>query len=333
MRPACRTRVEQRHQLSLQEFLAFVAAICLFGTFLSLVSVCLNLILLAPSASGFLRANRPGRILKSVTDPVSNLAELRVSMYVAGFPCQSYSNEGRRLGMKDKRGKLFWPMLRRLRSISGTLQCFLLENVAALAINSTHKRAFKSILRALRASLPMFSVHWRVLNSLDWGLPQQRRRVYIVGLRRDAQRHAWEWPAQTHAQPVSLRSILELPEQLTPKMRELREASLGRTARTNLARALSDIRCRGLCPEASVFAVDIDTGRKNKNWQIDRAPTLTRARGVSGGPWLTTHHRRTSLDELARLQGLNLSAYTWPRDLTPSQRRHASCLRGVFFGM
>ncbi|CAJ1442071.1 unnamed protein product, partial [Effrenium voratum] len=34
----------------------------------------------------FLRANRPGRILKSVTDPVSNLAELRVSMYVAGFP-------------------------------------------------------------------------------------------------------------------------------------------------------------------------------------------------------------------------------------------------------
>ena len=78
-----------------------------------------------------------------------------------------------------------------------------------------------------------------------------------------------------------------------------------------LRAAMADIRKRGLDPYSENFVIDIDSGRfeNSKTWKQGLSKTLTRSRGGSGGPWLSKRARRTSLQELARFQGLNLEAW------------------------
>jgi DNA (cytosine-5)-methyltransferase 1 len=97
---------------------------------------------------------------------------------LAGFPCQPFSIAGKGLGFEDTRGTLFF----NIQSILAEKQpkAFLLENVKRL---TTHDegRTFKIILSSLR-DLGYF-VHYKVLNSLDYGIPQKRERIYIVGFK------------------------------------------------------------------------------------------------------------------------------------------------------
>ncbi len=75
----------------------------------------------------------------------------------------------------------------------------------------THKKAFGKILCTLRASGRYF-VSWRVINRLDFGLPQSRPRIYIVGLRRDAVDASagvgFHWPKKKDLAPLPLRRFL-----------------------------------------------------------------------------------------------------------------------------
>ena len=97
-------------------------------------------------------------------------------MLVAGFPCQSYSNAGKRRGFKDDRGALFFEIARILRDKRP--RYLLLENVKGLFSFDTGK-GFQTILGIL--SDIGYRVQWQVLNSKDFGIPQHRERVFIVG--------------------------------------------------------------------------------------------------------------------------------------------------------
>lgn len=94
----------------------------------------------------------------------------------AGFPCQAFSIIGGRLGFADTRGTLFFDIERILKAKRP--KAFLLENVKQL---TTHDkgRTFKVILERLE-DLGYF-VHYKVLNGLDFGVPQKRERIIIVG--------------------------------------------------------------------------------------------------------------------------------------------------------
>lgn len=94
----------------------------------------------------------------------------------AGFPCQSHSSLGRRLGMKDARGKLF-EVLKTFIAQSQP-KSFLLENVKGL-ISSNNNKSFKYVMQSL-ADIG-YQVSWSVLDSRNFGLPQHRERVFIVG--------------------------------------------------------------------------------------------------------------------------------------------------------
>lgn len=100
-----------------------------------------------------------------------------------GFPCQSFSiiaQNPKRLGVKDERGKLFFEMCRILRERQP--KCFIAENVKGI-LTANKKSAFPLILKEFEDS--GYDVQYRILNSANYGVPQKRERVIIVGFRKD----------------------------------------------------------------------------------------------------------------------------------------------------
>jgi DNA (cytosine-5)-methyltransferase 1 len=99
-----------------------------------------------------------------------------VDLLCSGFPCQSHSTLGERKGMKDERGKLFLYLKTYIQESKP--KAFLLENVKGLLVNNNGKY-FKFIINTLKNI--GYNISWCVLNSKDFGLPQNRPRVYIIG--------------------------------------------------------------------------------------------------------------------------------------------------------
>ena len=93
-----------------------------------------------------------------------------------GFPCQTFSIAGSRKGFGDPRGTLFFELARLAEARKPPYLLF--ENVVGL-INHDHCRTFATILNTLDRL--GYGVEWQCLNSKDFGVPQSRNRVYIVG--------------------------------------------------------------------------------------------------------------------------------------------------------
>lgn len=104
----------------------------------------------------------------------------------AGFPCQPFSIIGDMKGFEDTRGTLFFHIARLLEAKRP--KAFVLENVKML-VGHRNGATFATILDCLQTL--GYSVSFRVLNALDFGLPQKRERVFIVGF--DQPRH-FVWP-------------------------------------------------------------------------------------------------------------------------------------------
>ena len=99
-----------------------------------------------------------------------------VELLCGGFPCQAFSIAGNRGGFDDPRGTLFFEIAR--LTAAKRPAYLLLENVPGL-LNHDGGRTFAAILHALDG-LGYF-VEWQVLNSKDFGVPQSRKRVYLIG--------------------------------------------------------------------------------------------------------------------------------------------------------
>ena len=100
----------------------------------------------------------------------------RVDIICGGFPCQAFSIAGARRGFEDTRGTLFFEIAR-FASILRP-KYLLLENVKGL-LNHDGGATFETILGALDEL--GYNVEWQILNSKDFGVPQNRERVFIVG--------------------------------------------------------------------------------------------------------------------------------------------------------
>jgi len=106
-----------------------------------------------------------------------NAAELPdFDLLVGGFPCQAFSIAGKRLGLEDSRGTLFYDIARIAKEKRP--QHLLLENVKGL-LSHDNGRTFKLIISTF-AELG-YNLEWQVLNSKNHGVPQNRERVFIIG--------------------------------------------------------------------------------------------------------------------------------------------------------
>lgn len=126
----------------------------------------------------------------------------------AGFPCQAFSIAGRRGGFEDTRGTLFFDVaeiIRRKRP-----KAILLENVKGLR-NHRQGHTLGTILHVLRNDLNYDVPEPQLLNAKDFGVPQNRERIFIIGFRKDRQDHPrpiFRYPAPVK-EPVRLADVLE----------------------------------------------------------------------------------------------------------------------------
>jgi len=97
-------------------------------------------------------------------------------LLVGGFPCQAFSIAGKRRGFEDTRGTLFFDVARILKDKKPSY--FILENVKGL-LSHDAGRTFKTIISTLTEL--GYDLQWQVLNSKNFGVPQNRERVFIVG--------------------------------------------------------------------------------------------------------------------------------------------------------
>ncbi|MBI5306717.1 DNA (cytosine-5-)-methyltransferase [Candidatus Wolfebacteria bacterium] len=112
-------------------------------------------------------------------------------LMIAGFPCQSFSVIGQRKGMDDHRGQIIYGLIKIMNAKN--LPYFILENVKGLE-NHEGGRTLKIILKELDNA--GYEVYHQVLNSLNFGVPQMRERIYFVGVRKDLAKNNdyFEWP-------------------------------------------------------------------------------------------------------------------------------------------
>jgi len=116
-----------------------------------------------------------GDLMNINTDKLPNF-----DMMIAGFPCQSFSVIGQRKGMQDKRGQIIYGLIKIM--LDKNLKYFILENVKGLT-NHDNGNSLKVILNELDKA--GYKVFHQVLNSIDYGVPQMRERVYFIGIRKD----------------------------------------------------------------------------------------------------------------------------------------------------
>ena len=112
----------------------------------------------------------------------------------AGFPCQAFSLAGKRRGFEETRGTLFFDVaeiIRRKRP-----KAFFLENVKGLKIHDKGK-TLDTILNVLRNDLDYYVPDPEIVNAVNFGVPQHRERIYIVGFRKDMKVKSFKYPEPT----------------------------------------------------------------------------------------------------------------------------------------
>jgi len=126
----------------------------------------------------------------------------------AGFPCQSFSIAGKRGGFEDTRGTLFFDVAEIIKQKQP--KAIFLENVKGLRSHDKG-RTLQTILNTLRNDLGYFVPEPEIINAKEFGVPQNRERIFIVGFRGDLSIDNFEYPKPTE-KDVILSDILETDE-------------------------------------------------------------------------------------------------------------------------
>lgn len=214
-----------------------------------------------------------------------------IDLYVCGFPCQPFSVAGKREGVRDPRGTLFWECVRVIRYKKPVI--FVLENVRGL-LSIDQGETFKTMLSELKA-LKRYSVYWKVLNTADYGIPQSRKRVFFVGILKKTQKKDFVWPTPIPCRPleefVDWNDKIEY-EKKTPRMIQILKNVVDHSKFINLS-----------------FGRD-----SNKNTTII-CPTIT----IAGNMWCVPLRRYASITELSQLQGFD-QKYKFPCSTRVSKR-------------
>lgn len=115
----------------------------------------------------------------------------KLDLLVGGSPCQSFSMVGKRKGLKDTRGTLFYEFARVVKESQPNV--FIFENVKGL-INHDNGNTFE-IIKATFDELG-YKYYYQILNSKDFGIPQQRERIFVIGFKNKKVKFEFPKPIQ-----------------------------------------------------------------------------------------------------------------------------------------
>lgn len=130
---------------------------------------------------------------------------------IGGPPCQSWSEAGAGRGINDKRGQLFFEYVRLLKDKQPSF--FLAENVSGI-LSSRHSKAFKDILKQFEDA--GYYVSYKLLNANDYGVPEDRFRVIIIGYHKKKIGFSFEFPEPEKHKPTLKEAIFNLKSSAKP---------------------------------------------------------------------------------------------------------------------
>ena len=202
-----------------------------------------------------------------------------IDLYIAGFPCQPFSSAGNRGGFKDTRGSVFWNCLDVIKAKRPMY--FILENVKGLLCHNkaektdTYGKTWVTIWDAMQdLKKDGYTIKWNILNTKDYGIPQNRERLFIVGKKdRD-----FEWPTSTEMD--DLWSYVDHTNRQSTKWK--RKCTLG-----------------GI-PQDAIF-VDVDFLHYTSYPNANKVSPCVLAR--PSALWCVPYHRYATCRELFDLQG------------------------------
>ena len=117
---------------------------------------------------------------RSIRDIPSSELPLEVDGVIGGPPCQSWSEAGKGLGIKDQRGQLFYEYIRVIKQVRPKF--FVAENVSGI-LHAKHHQAVENIISAFKEL--GYNVNYQLVNANDFEVPEDRLRVIFVGYRQD----------------------------------------------------------------------------------------------------------------------------------------------------
>ena len=132
-----------------------------------------------------------------------------IDLIIAGPPCQSFSIMGKRQSLEDPRGKLtlkYFELIAALRP-----KAFVFENVSGL-INVNKGEDFNSLLDHIKETIG-YSIYCDVLNAVNYGIPQYRERLFLIGFRPDVSSADFAYPSEPTGEHAE-----SLPEKVPSKM-------------------------------------------------------------------------------------------------------------------
>lgn len=134
--------------------------------------------------------------------------EGQVDLMVGGSPCQSFSSNGKRGGMDDTRGTLFYDYARIINEVKP--KCFIFENVRGMLVHDNGetwaviKSVFEDLDYRIHLNKDKNGNEKPILNAVDYGIPQNRERIYLIGIRKDLKlKSEFKFPV-----PVRLHSVV-----------------------------------------------------------------------------------------------------------------------------
>ena len=197
-----------------------------------------------------------------------------VDIYVSGFPCQPYSRANKYKTPVDPRLNLFEDCIKVIKTVSPKF--FILENVKTL-VTLNNGSYFNEILKRLN-DINKYTIHYKVINSKDLGIPQSRDRLYIIGVLNKYKRNDFTFP---ESKPML--NINNFVDKSNIEKNEKKE---------------SNKKLFNNVPNDAVF---IDTGFRNATFpnSCNWSPCIT----AQPNMWCVPMERKASVKEYLMLQG------------------------------
>lgn len=208
-----------------------------------------------------------------------------IDFYVAGFPCQPFSSAGKRKGFEDHRGNVFWSCLDVIKKKQPTY--FVLENVKGLLWHDKENkkdkygRTWNTIWNEIKKLESFkYKVYWKVLNTRDYGIPQNRERIFMVGTKGKE----FEWP-----KPVPMEKIEDYVDWIDIKIDNIKSDRYKKYLKTLPSNAVFvDLAFCGFpsykCTQSHKYAGCLITNGRLWCTPLDRFANIKETLGLQGFP-------------------------------------------------
>lgn len=240
---------------------------------------------------------KPKMLYEDMTRRTLPTEFIGLDLYVCGFPCQPYSRAGSMQGAGDER--CAEPLLATVEAIVELMpKSFILENVPALKekFGEVLDHLIKTLrdIKSLDNTTQMYEVHFNILDTnVHGGLPQSRRRLYMVGIRSDDILVPFRWPEA--CAPVPLDKILKDEHGSSDDF-----SRLSRTKQSNIMKLMD--KYSSVDMEADDYIGEI--GNSLPYAMKNACPCLTHSRAGDHGYWSLRRHRTLTTWEMMKLQGV-----------------------------